>query len=277
MQHARKHREITSESIGSPPFLSHLNTCGESRTRSEEGIDASSSRDSAALSRHPARKTALNIYDGALITQAVGRRQFVKLPIIYIRPLCCPPRPAPLALHRPAVQLRTIAEMRPAQRMNVRMLGAFRRHPLLFGRRPKGESSSSRRRPLMRQDDGAAHENATVESSAARSQMGIGDHKDREWKFARSKLWMGYFDEGSTLPPPFNLIISPKSVWYFLRGFVRLGRFLCKSAFAARPRFQHSAVKVKPDVDPPCNCRRHDARLHALSVFLVTREPLGTV
>lgn len=43
------------------------------------------------------------------------------------------------------------------------------------------------------------------------------DHADREWKFARSKLWMGYFDEGSTLPPPFNLIVSPKSVYYFLR------------------------------------------------------------
>ena len=47
------------------------------------------------------------------------------------------------------------------------------------------------------------------------------DHADREWKFARSKLWMGYFDDGSTLPPPFNLIISPKSIFYFLRGIKR--------------------------------------------------------
>ncbi|KAK8761885.1 hypothetical protein V5799_026852 [Amblyomma americanum] len=60
---------------------------------------------------------------------------------------------------------------------------------------------------------------------------------------------MGYFDEGSTLPPPFNLIISPKSVWYFLRGLLRLCRFLCKSAFAARPRFQHAAVK--PEAQNP--------------------------
>ena len=44
------------------------------------------------------------------------------------------------------------------------------------------------------------------------------DHADREWKFARSKLWMGYFDEGSTLPSPFNLIISPKSIYYFVRN-----------------------------------------------------------
>ena len=27
---------------------------------------------------------------------------------------------------------------------------------------------------------------------------------------------MGYFDEGSTLPSPFNLIISPKSIYYFI-------------------------------------------------------------
>ncbi|KAK3740746.1 hypothetical protein RRG08_048988 [Elysia crispata] len=42
----------------------------------------------------------------------------------------------------------------------------------------------------------------------------IENHADMEWKFARSKLWMGYFDEGSTLPAPFNMIISPKSVYY---------------------------------------------------------------
>ncbi|BFZ24110.1 hypothetical protein BsWGS_27149 [Bradybaena similaris] len=44
----------------------------------------------------------------------------------------------------------------------------------------------------------------------------IENHADMEWKFARSKLWMGYFDEGSTLPPPFNMIISPKSIYYLL-------------------------------------------------------------
>ncbi|KAL0162142.1 hypothetical protein M9458_041538, partial [Cirrhinus mrigala] len=40
------------------------------------------------------------------------------------------------------------------------------------------------------------------------------DHADIEWKFARTKLWMSYFDEGGTLPPPFNIVPSPKSVWY---------------------------------------------------------------
>lgn len=27
---------------------------------------------------------------------------------------------------------------------------------------------------------------------------------------------MSYFDEGGTLPPPFNIIPSPKSIWYLL-------------------------------------------------------------
>uniref|UniRef100_A0A8D3C1N7 Transient receptor potential cation channel, subfamily C, member 5a n=1 Tax=Scophthalmus maximus TaxID=52904 RepID=A0A8D3C1N7_SCOMX len=44
----------------------------------------------------------------------------------------------------------------------------------------------------------------------------IADHADIEWKFARTKLWMSYFDEGGTLPPPFNIVPSPKSIWYLL-------------------------------------------------------------
>uniref|UniRef100_A0A3Q2XVA1 Transient receptor potential cation channel, subfamily C, member 4a n=1 Tax=Hippocampus comes TaxID=109280 RepID=A0A3Q2XVA1_HIPCM len=45
----------------------------------------------------------------------------------------------------------------------------------------------------------------------------IADHADIEWKFARTKLWMSYFEEGATLPPPFNVVPSPKSVWYLVR------------------------------------------------------------
>ncbi|XP_050416654.1 transient-receptor-potential-like protein [Patella vulgata] len=49
----------------------------------------------------------------------------------------------------------------------------------------------------------------------------IENHCDMEWKFSRSKLWIGYFDEGSTLPPPFNLFISPKSIYYLYCRFKR--------------------------------------------------------
>ena len=33
-----------------------------------------------------------------------------------------------------------------------------------------------------------------------------------EWKFARSKLWLSFFQRGATLPVPFNLIPSPKTI-----------------------------------------------------------------
>ena len=40
---------------------------------------------------------------------------------------------------------------------------------------------------------------------------------DVEWKFARSKLWISYFEEGGTCPPPFNIIPTPKSMYYLIR------------------------------------------------------------
>uniref|UniRef100_A0A667Y820 Transient receptor potential cation channel subfamily C member 4 n=1 Tax=Myripristis murdjan TaxID=586833 RepID=A0A667Y820_9TELE len=48
----------------------------------------------------------------------------------------------------------------------------------------------------------------------------IADHADIEWKFARTKLWMSYFEEGGTLPSPLNIIPSPKSVVY-LFGWIK--------------------------------------------------------
>ncbi|XP_031341305.1 transient receptor potential-gamma protein isoform X1 [Photinus pyralis] len=44
----------------------------------------------------------------------------------------------------------------------------------------------------------------------------ISERADVEWKFARSKLWISYFEEGGTVPPPFNIIPTPKSVWYIV-------------------------------------------------------------
>ncbi|PRD19179.1 UNVERIFIED_CONTAM: trp-1 [Trichonephila clavipes] len=72
----------------------------------------------------------------------------------------------------------------------------------------------------------------------------IEDHADREWKFARSKLWMGYFDEGSTLPPPFNLIISPKAICYFIVGSKSLLFKLCLHLANLCKRQQMDSVKV---------------------------------
>uniref|UniRef100_G3TLJ8 Transient receptor ion channel domain-containing protein n=1 Tax=Loxodonta africana TaxID=9785 RepID=G3TLJ8_LOXAF len=52
----------------------------------------------------------------------------------------------------------------------------------------------------------------------------IEDDADVEWKFARSKLYLSYFREGLTLPVPFNILPSPKSVFYLLR---RIFQFIC--------------------------------------------------
>lgn len=76
------------------------------------------------------------------------------------------------------------------------------------------------------------------------------NHADMEWKFSRSKLWMGYFDEGSTLPSPFNLIISPKSIYYaasffknFLSSCINKSRPLTRS----KRRTSISSVKVRKE------------------------------
>uniref|UniRef100_A0A8C2IW60 Transient receptor potential cation channel subfamily C member 2a n=1 Tax=Cyprinus carpio TaxID=7962 RepID=A0A8C2IW60_CYPCA len=46
----------------------------------------------------------------------------------------------------------------------------------------------------------------------------IEDDADVEWKFARSKLYLSYFREGLTMPVPFNIIPSPKALFYTLRS-----------------------------------------------------------
>ncbi|XP_016312479.1 short transient receptor potential channel 5-like [Sinocyclocheilus anshuiensis] len=70
----------------------------------------------------------------------------------------------------------------------------------------------------------------------------IADHADIEWKFARTKLWMSYFDEGGTLPPPFNAIPSPKSFWYLCQWVH--GR-LCGSEAAPPKEDPHKHENLK--------------------------------
>ncbi|KAG7461983.1 hypothetical protein MATL_G00196970 [Megalops atlanticus] len=54
----------------------------------------------------------------------------------------------------------------------------------------------------------------------------IEDDADVEWKFARSKLWLSYFDNGKTLPPPFSIVPSPKSFFQCIKRAFNLLR--CK-------------------------------------------------
>lgn len=77
------------------------------------------------------------------------------------------------------------------------------------------------------------------------------DHADIEWKFARTKLWMSYFEEGGTLPTPFNVIPSPKSLWYLIKW---LWRHLCKKKIRRKPE-SFGTIGVSPmcysAVNPP--------------------------
>ncbi|XP_052795116.1 transient receptor potential-gamma protein-like isoform X1 [Mya arenaria] len=58
------------------------------------------------------------------------------------------------------------------------------------------------------------------------SYQNISSQADEEWKFARSRLWISYFDESGTLPAPFNIIPSPKTFYYILLWF-REKLFIC--------------------------------------------------
>ncbi|XP_054858589.1 short transient receptor potential channel 4 isoform X4 [Eublepharis macularius] len=77
----------------------------------------------------------------------------------------------------------------------------------------------------------------------------IADHADIEWKFARTKLWMSYFEEGGTLPTPFNVIPSPKSLWYLIRW---LWRRLCGKKIRKKPESFGTIGRRAAD-----NLRRH--------------------
>ncbi|XP_026540942.1 short transient receptor potential channel 7 [Notechis scutatus] len=57
----------------------------------------------------------------------------------------------------------------------------------------------------------------------------IEEDADVEWKFARAKLWLSYFEEGRTLPAPFNLVPSPKSFYYLIMRIKMCLIKLCKS------------------------------------------------
>ncbi|XP_056100194.1 short transient receptor potential channel 2 [Rhinichthys klamathensis goyatoka] len=56
----------------------------------------------------------------------------------------------------------------------------------------------------------------------------IEDCADVEWKFARSKLYLSYFREGLTMPAPFNIIPSPKALFYVLRSIFQKICCCCK-------------------------------------------------
>uniref|UniRef100_A0A1I8JDL1 Ion_trans domain-containing protein n=1 Tax=Macrostomum lignano TaxID=282301 RepID=A0A1I8JDL1_9PLAT len=68
---------------------------------------------------------------------------------------------------------------------------------------------------------------------------------DVEWKFARTKLWLNYIDNGSTLPVPYNLLPTPQSVaraYRFVRRF-----FSNQSVFASESTRSTAFIKTRRD------------------------------
>ncbi|KAJ8982358.1 hypothetical protein NQ317_013109 [Molorchus minor] len=71
----------------------------------------------------------------------------------------------------------------------------------------------------------------------------ISERADTEWKFARSKLWISYFEEGGTVPQPFNIIPTFKSMWYIIEWVRR--KFCGHSRAAKKEHMRTIRRKVK--------------------------------
>ncbi|MEE6500636.1 hypothetical protein FKM82_003866 [Ascaphus truei] len=89
----------------------------------------------------------------------------------------------------------------------------------------------------------------------------IANHEDNEWKFARAKLWLSYFDDKCTLPPPFNIVPSPKTICYL---FNSLSKWICALTPSGKVKRQNSfKVKVRT---ASCNWIVGD-RLYTLTIL----------
>jgi transient receptor potential cation channel subfamily C protein 6 len=52
----------------------------------------------------------------------------------------------------------------------------------------------------------------------------IQEDTDVEWKFARTRLYMEFIKDGSTLPIPFNIIPTPDSIYNTVKSAMKLVR-----------------------------------------------------
>ncbi|XP_034406172.1 LOW QUALITY PROTEIN: short transient receptor potential channel 2-like [Cyclopterus lumpus] len=88
----------------------------------------------------------------------------------------------------------------------------------------------------------------------------IEDDADVEWKFARSKLYLSYFREGLTIPVPFNIIPSPKAVFYILKAIFRKICCCCTSNSEDRYPALASMTNDKGSEDSPLPYRQQVIR-----------------
>lgn len=80
------------------------------------------------------------------------------------------------------------------------------------------------------------------------------EQADTEWKFARTKLWMSYFEDGGTVPIPFNIIPTPKSFLYLFRWFFK--KFCSGTKFAKNEAIRTirvSSIEKRNNFSVPLN------------------------
>nr|XP_006813866.1 PREDICTED: short transient receptor potential channel 4-like [Saccoglossus kowalevskii] len=96
----------------------------------------------------------------------------------------------------------------------------------------------------------------------------VQDNADIEWKFYRAEMWVGYFQEGGTLPVPFNIIPSPKSAFYFLKSI-----FCCTPCRRNPKKTVHQLVERYFARRQYVN-RHHDSNPLTLSEFKEFRDEM---
>ncbi|ELW71838.1 Short transient receptor potential channel 2 [Tupaia chinensis] len=99
----------------------------------------------------------------------------------------------------------------------------------------------------------------------------IEDAADVEWKFARSKLYLSYFREGLTLPVPFNILPSPKAIFYFLRRICRFICCCCSCCKTKKPDHPPIPTFANPGVGPgvgPGEGERGSYRLRVIKALV---------
>ena len=68
------------------------------------------------------------------------------------------------------------------------------------------------------------------------------EEEDTEWKFARTKMYMEYIKDGSTLCVPLNLVPTWKAAYHGMRDFCRKCGLCCTVPEPAPPKRVPSSI-----------------------------------
>ncbi|XP_033109650.1 short transient receptor potential channel 3-like [Anneissia japonica] len=101
--------------------------------------------------------------------------------------------------------------------------------------------------------------------------------EDVEWKFARAKLWISYFEAG-TLPVPFNLVPSPKTMWVLYKSARdRIRRWLARRRGHGLERWERKRDDSQLRVQTQTGIGGSETMLSTLGLFNIsTRASMPT-